>query len=137
MACGASWMAPDGDRGSRLIPGQEQAVARYEALPRAGASLPVTVIVASRPGGAHPRGKTTNTLRAPAEMYPSQVVWLQTYGSKLPESVAVPSTLTDLTGLAKSPVNPTTKSTTITTTAITTTGHAPDRAPAPDRRLVG
>jgi S-adenosyl-L-methionine hydrolase (adenosine-forming) len=37
-------------------------------------------------------------------------------------SVAVPSGLTDLTGLAKSPVKPTTNSTTIATTAITATG---------------
>ncbi len=35
----------------------------------------------------------------------------------------VPSALTDFTGLAKSPVKPTTKSTTITTSAITTTGR--------------
>ena len=41
-------------------------------MPSAGAGLPVTVIVASRIGGVQPFGKTTNTLRAPAEMYPSQ-----------------------------------------------------------------
>ena len=56
-------------------------------------------------------------------MYPSQLVLVQTYGSKLPDSVAVPSALTDFTGLAKSPVKPTTKSTAITTSAIPTTGR--------------
>src|ERR1022692_3875864 len=120
MARGASWMAPDRDRGGRLkgsLGGAGQG-----RCPGAGASLPVTVIVSSRAGGVHPRGKTTNTLRAPAETYPSQVVVLHTYGSKLPESVAVPSALTDRTGLPKSPVKPTTKSTTMATTAITTSG---------------
>ena len=48
-------------------------MARYEALPSSGAGFPVIVMVAPRAGGAQPRGKTTNTLRAPAEMYPSQL----------------------------------------------------------------
>ena len=79
-------------------------------------------MLASRAGGAHPRGNTTNTLRAPAEMYPSQLVAPHWYGSKLPESVAIPLAPTDLTGLPNSPVKPTTNRTTITTTAITTIG---------------
>ena len=49
-------------------------MARYDALPRSGAGLPLTVIVAARAGGVQPRGKTMNTLRAPAWMYPSQFV---------------------------------------------------------------
>jgi hypothetical protein len=104
------------------VAGQAQAVARYEALPRSGADLPSTVIVDPRAGGLQSFGKTTKTLRAPAEMYPSQVVVVQMYGSNVPVSVVVPFALTDCTGFAKSPVKPTTKSTTITTTATTTTG---------------
>src|SRR5579863_3351443 len=101
---------------------QAQAVARYDALPRSGAVLPSTVMAEPRMGGLQSFGKTTKTLRAPAEMYPSQLVLVQTYGSNVPVSVVVPFALTDCTGFAKSPVKPTTNSTTITTTATTTTG---------------